>query len=65
MFFEYLQNRILIFFIHFMKRNSINELHQTFLTTIAGLETGEYEKTLTDEEWKVSNSIFLFFIQTI
>ena len=48
-----------------MKRNSINELHQTFLTTIAGLETGEYEKTLTDEEWKVSNSIFLFFIQTI
>jgi hypothetical protein len=39
--------------IFILNRNSINELHQTFLTTIAGLETGEYEKTLTDEEWKV------------
>ena len=55
MFVKYLRNRVLIFCIDFLNRNSINELHQTFLTTIAGLETGEYEKTLTDEEWKVSN----------
>lgn len=36
-----------------LERNSINVLHETFLKTLAGLDTGEYEKVLTDEEYKI------------
>lgn len=34
-------------------RNSIQELNQTFMQIITGLDTGEYEKVLTDEEHKL------------
>jgi dynactin 1 len=34
-------------------RNSIQELNQTFMQIITGLDTGEYEKVLTDEEYKL------------
>ncbi len=34
-------------------RGSVNELHQTLKVTIAGLETGIYEKELNEEEYKI------------
>jgi hypothetical protein len=34
-------------------RNSIQELNQTFMQIINGLDTGEYEQVLTDEEYKI------------
>ena len=40
-------------FIYKHLRNSINLLHETLATTISGLESGEYEKELNEEEYKV------------